>query len=126
MLAGVSYLCPNQSHLTTSTRLTCRRRWGYRLVDGVDDAVESHGRAHNLVDQLRVGSVVATDINWFALHLDELSDYLLFMVVKRSGDWAKGLSQLGVTGLLGEFVGPIERQVKVASPVVYGAKFAAW
>ena len=65
-----------------------------------------------------VGLVVATDVGRGTLDGDELADDGLLLLGQSLGENGECVRQVGVHGLRGQFLGPVEGQVEVATPIV--------
>ena len=66
----------------------------------------------------RVGAVVAADVGGRALHGEQLAGDLLLVGGQRLGEPAERGGELGVVGLRGELLRPVEGEVEVAAAVV--------
>ena len=75
-------------------------------------------RAHDGGGLGRVGLVVAAEVDRAALDGEQLVDDGLLVRREGLGERGEGLRQFGVVGLLGQLLGPVQRQVEVAAPVV--------
>src|SRR3984957_4300073 len=91
---------------------------GERVVEGLRWA--HHGRG-----LLGVGQVVAADVGGLALDREELRDDGVLLRGQRLGQPLERRRDLGVVGLLGQLLGPVERQVEVRAAVVERAELAA-
>ena len=81
-------------------------------------ALNVAARAHGRGDQCVVGEVVAADVDRRALHLVELAHDLVLVGGERGGDGRELRRELGVVGLRGQLLGPVEREIEVAAAVV--------
>src|SRR3546814_7498806 len=94
-----------------STRQGPLLQGGQRLVEGL-------ARTHHRCGLGVVGGVVAADVDRRALHRQELVGDLGLLLGEELGQRGDLRGQVGVVGLRGQGLRPVERQVEVAAPVV--------
>ena len=87
-----------------------------------DGLVEGRRRAHDRLGQHRVGPVVAADVDRVTPGRPAARRRWPAPGRPAGGQGGEGRGQAGVVGLAGQLLGPVERQVEVAAPVVDAAE----
>ena len=88
--------------------------------------VERSAGAHDGFQLLEVGHVIPTNVNRLALHAVQLFHNLLLVVRKALGQGRKLRGQLGVIGLRGQRLRPVQSQVKLTATVIKLACLGRW
>ena len=79
-------------------------------LDQFQRRVEGRARAHDGFELLDVGQVIAADVDMLALDRVEFGDDLGLVLGQRLGQRGELGCQLGVLGLSGQFLGPVQRR----------------
>ena len=93
-------------------------------LDAGDDGVECLTGAHGGGRLFVVGLEISGGVDRLALNGDEFFYDFCFTIRKGFGDGGELGLKFGVTGLGGECLGPVERQIEVGTAVINAAEAA--
>ena len=94
------------------------RRLDCRSVSRLQDPVQRRRRPHHRIGLRALRIVVAADIGGLALHRLQLAQDLLLVLGQRLRERRESLRELGVVGLRGQRLRPVQREVEVAAAIV--------
>ena len=89
-----------------------------------DDAIERGTGSHGSLSQRRIRAVITADIDCGTLRHIQLPDNLRLVCRKLPGYTGERFRKPAVCSLLGERLGPVKRQVKMAAAIIELANFA--